>query len=279
MPELTIDPRFVDVDLEAEARKLGFIPGDLARNNHFGSFQDGLCADYGDEFEILPDAERTKAIERMDAEGGGLEFLVRWILNQKSEGSCVGNAWTQGVQVVSAAKFGEANIVPLSAISGYKQIGRSPGSGAMISDALECGETVGLLPLDTPENRQRFGNLVMPATGFYTPWPNGDWKGLARQFRIKKKLIIRSVAAMEQAGINRHPVVVGRAGHSILYLRPTLKQGRGELYANSWSLDWGFAAGGLSGGFGFDSARLVSSSASWAFAIVDVENPDYILAA
>jgi hypothetical protein len=278
MPDLIIDPQFVDVDLEAEARRLGFIPGDLApKGQRFTQMPKGVYADYSDEFEILPDAERTKAIERLDAEGG-IENLVRWILNQKSEGSCVGNAETQGIQVLMAKLFGEAFTVPLSAISAYKQIGSSPGSGAMVDDALEKGSTVGVLPLDTPENRQRFGNHVMPATGFYTAWPEGDWKKTAAQFRIKKHLIIRSVAAIEQAGINGHPIVVGRSGHSILYLRPTLKSGRGYLYVNSWN-GWGFGAGGHPHGFGFDSAGMVRSSASWAFAIVDVTTPDYILAA
>lgn len=272
-----VDPRFVDVDLDAEAKKLGIVPGyasDPAAN--FANFQPGIMRAYGDEFEIQSDAERKAAIEKLDAEGG-IERLVRWVLNQKNEGSCVGNMWTQGVQVTSAKQFGEANIVPMSAISAYKQIGRSPGSGAMVSDALDCGREVGILPLDTPENRQRFGAHVMPATGFYTPWPDG-WKDTAKQFRITKHLIIRSVAEAEQAGINGHCIGVGRSGHSILYLRPSLKSGRGFLYVNSWG-DWGFAAGGLPSGFGFDSSRLVSSATQWAFAFVAVNQPDYLLAA
>lgn len=273
---LVIDPRFVDVDLEAEARRLGFVPGDLASpKQRFTDKPPGFMT-YGDEFEILPEAERTAAIEKMDEEGG-LENLVRWILNQKSEGSCVGNAETQAVMVSMAGQFGESNIVQLSACSAYKQIGRSPGSGADIGDALDKGSDVGILPLDTPENRARYGNHVMPATGFYTPWPDG-WMATAKQFRIKKRLIITSVAQMEQAGINRHPVVVGRSGHSICYLRPSLKSGRGELYVNSWG-DWGFAAGGHNSGFGFDSSGLVRSSASWAWAIVSTTVPDYVLAA
>lgn len=275
---LIIDPRFIDVDLEAEAKRLGFIPGDLApASQHFGDMPRGIMRDYGDEFEILPDAERTREIEKMDAEGG-LENLVRWVLNQRNEGSCVGHAWTQAVLVKLAEQIGEANIVELSACSAYKQIGSSPNSGASISDALECGQEVGILPLDTPENRQRFGAFVMPPNGFRTPWPAGNWEPTAAQFRILKFLPIRSIPQMEQAGINRHPVVVGRSGHSICYLRPSLKSGRGELYVNSWG-SWGFGAGGHTSGFGFDSSRLVSSSARWAWAVVSVTVPDYTLAA
>jgi hypothetical protein len=273
MPTI-IDPKFVDVDLEAEAKRRGIPAGYHAW--HLQNFADeSTYRTYGAEFEIQSEAERTRRIEQMDEEGG-LERLVRWILNQKSEGSCVGNAWTQATMVKLAAQIGEANIVPLSAISAYKQIGRSPGSGANIGDAMECGESVGILPLDTPENRQRFGNFVMPATGFYTPWPSGDWKKVAAQFRIVKRLICRSVAEVEQAGINGHPVVVGRRGHSICYLRPSLRSGRGVIYAQSWG-EWGFGLAGHTSGFGFDSAGLVAASAQWAWALVEVTTPDYVL--
>lgn len=273
---LIIDPKFVDVDLDAEAKRLGFIPGDTTPEGNLHTAFPDVLRSYGDEFEIQSEADRTREIERMDREGG-LERLVRWILNQKSEGSCVGNAWTQAVMVKLAAQIAEANIVALSAISGYKQIGRSPGSGANIADALRKGQEVGLLPLDTPENRQRFGAHVMPATGFYTAWPEGR-ETTQRQFRIDKFLILRSVAECEQAGINGHPIVVGRSGHSICYLRPSLKSGRGFLYVNSWG-SWGFGAGGHAAGFGFDSARMVSSSANYAWAVVSTTIPDYAIAA
>lgn len=279
-----IDPRFVDVDFQAEAKRLGIGTGDRTTGDagmeFYAKYQQRLCeaAVYGEEFEIQSEAERTRRIEQMDEEGG-LERLVRWVLNQRNEGSCVGNAWTQSHMVKLAAQIGEANIVPLSAISAYKQIGSSPNSGANIEDALECGERVGILPLDTPENRQRFGAFVMPATGFRTPWPAGDWKKVAAQFRIAKKLLIRNVPEMEQAGINGHPVVVGRSGHSICYLRPSLRSGRGQLYVNSWGESWGFGAGGHAAGFGFDSSRLVQASARWAWALVAVTTPDYHLAA
>ncbi len=274
---LIIDPRFVDVDLAAEGKRLGFLPGYAAPSGQkFNTCVSQFCGDYADEFEILPDAERTAAIEKLDAEGG-MEFLVRWILNQGGEGSCVGNATTGIMQLLMAKQLGEHNAIPMSAISCYKQIGSSPGSGANCEDALEAASNVGILPLDTPENRARFGAHVMPATGFYTPYP-ADWKNTAKQFRFKKRFIIRSVAAMEQAGINGHPIEVGRAGHSIMYVRPTLKGGRGELYANSWG-KWGFAAGNQQYGFGLDTGGMVRSSAQWAFAVVSATIPDYAVSA
>ena len=269
-----IDPRFVDVDFRVDPN---FVPGDLAPPDaRFADFLPGICRSYGEVFGVLSEAERTKEIQRLDEEGG-IERLVRWVLDQKREGSCVGQAQTQAQMIAAAKQFGEANIVPLSACSAYQLIGRSPGSGAMVSDALTKGRDVGVIPLDTPENRQRFGQIVMPPTGFYTRRPQG-WEPIAAQFRIAEYLVIRSVAELEQAGINGHPIVVGRSGHSIAYLRPSLRSGRGFLYANSWG-GWGFGAGGHAAGFGFDSSRLVSSSARWAFAVVSVTTPDYLLAA
>lgn len=273
-----IDPRFVDVDFEAEARKIGIahLGDNTPKAQRMGDAPQGLFGRYEEHFAVGTDAERKAAIERLDVEGG-IERLIRWILNQLREGSCVGQAWTQGHMTKFALQFGEANAVHLSATSGYKQIGRSPGSGAMISDALARGKDTGLLPLDTPENRQRFGGAVMPATGFYSPWPAGR-EAVQKQFRLDKVLICRSVAEVEQAGIDGHPVIVGRNSHSIMYCRPSLRSGRGVLYVNSWG-SWGFGAGGHTAGFGFDSARTVQSAAQYAWAIVSVRTPDYLLAA
>jgi hypothetical protein len=277
-----IDPRFVDIDFETEARKRGIehLGDNTPLAQRMGDAPQGLFGRYEENFAVGTDAERKASIERLDVDGG-IERMVRWILNQGREGSCVGNAWTQGHMTKFALQFGEANAVHLSAISGYKQIGRSPGSGANIADALSKGREVGLLPLDTPENRQRFGAAVMPATGFYSPWPNGR-ETVQRQFRLDKILICRSVAEVEQAGIDGHPVIVGRSGHSIMYCRPSMKSGRGVIYCNSWgggANGWGFGAGGHESGFGFDSARMVQSAAQYAWAVVSVVCPDYLIAA
>ena len=124
---LTVDPRFVDVDLAAEARKLGIAMGYRPSGRRFNSFQSKMAA-YGDAYPVMPQAQREAEIERLDHEGG-IEFLIRWILNQGQEGSCVGNAGTQGQQVLLAKQFGIDRAIQLSAISLYKQIGSGPMSG------------------------------------------------------------------------------------------------------------------------------------------------------
>lgn len=272
---MIIDPRYIDVDMDSEAKRLGILEGYIAPADQRFSDGGGKC--YGDVYPTLPEAERTAAIERLDAEGGS-ERLITRIFDQDGEGSCVGNASTQGVQVLQAKQFGKDRVVQLSAIATYKQIGSSANSGANIDDALEALTNVGTLPLDTPENRKRFGECVMPPIGFRTPFP-ANWKATAKNFRIRESLQIRSIPQMETALINGHVIVVGRAGHSILYCRPTLKNGRGAIYANSWDR-WGFGAGDFDYGFGMDTNRLVEASAQWCWAICSIVVPDFqVLAA
>lgn len=257
-----IDDRFLDV----------YFPDDP--NYVFGDLGVSFCAsfpDYEAAEPLLTWEQIDAAIEFLDANPeAGLDHLITWILNQLREGSCVGNATTQGLQTVWNKQLGKEREVRLAAISLYKQIGRSPNSGAMVSDAMDAIREVGILPLDTPENRKRFGNHVMPATGFYTPYPP-DWKQTAAKFRGVEFLVIRSLQAMFSALVKGHPVVVGREGHSILYVRPM--QGRRVKYANSWGA-WGTSGGTLPHGFGIDSANQVQKSASWAFAIRAVSVPE-----
>jgi hypothetical protein len=267
MPQFNIDnidPRFVDVDFRAYNPNSGCLGVNPDYDQRFRAYEDSQ--------PLVPTGDWQKHHEAMEAEGGGAERLVTRVFNQKSEGSCVGNAWTQATQVVCATQFGKENVVQLSAISAYKQIGRSPGSGAMVDDALEAGKAVGVLPLDTPENRTKFGNHVMPHTGFHTPFPDG-WKETAKKFRIAEAFVIRSYEGLMSALFNHHPVVVGRQGHSICYLRPVLKSGSWHvLYVNSWG-NWGVGAGDFEAGFGVDSPGQVRSSSGWAFAVTSVVVP------
>ncbi len=212
-------------------------------------------------------AEVRAWVEQTDDIGGGLDALILWILNQLNEGSCVGNATVQAVMVKLCQLFGPEFVVRLSAISLYKQIGRSANSGAMVSDAMDAINEVGILPLDTPENRAKFGDHVMPATGFSKRFPDG-WKETAKRFRGVEFNVINSVEGIYTATCSGHPVVVGRQGHSIVYLRPTMRNGKLCMkYANSWG-DWGDK------GFGYDSESQIRQSASWAFAIRNVTRPE-----
>jgi len=252
-----IDDRFVDVDFEQDEN---YVFGDLGVQVFGSSLQD-----YEGSEPVYTDSEIRSEIEKIDADGGGLDRLVTRIFNQGREGSCVANACSQANQIIQAKQFGKDRVVQLSAISLYKRIGRSAQSGAMVSDGLAEMRSRGILPLDTPENRTKYGDVVMPNTGFSQRYPSG-WEQTAKQFAGVEALIVRSVNALLSALINGHPVVVGRQGHSICYTRPMVRNGRRVVkYANSWG-DWGDE------GYGYDSESQIRQSASWAFALRTVVN-------
>lgn len=256
--------RWLDIDFTAQERYVFGAFGPRAFDLNYRSYESTV--------PVLSDSEIDAAIEAMDAAGGGAERLVTRIYNQKSEGSCVANACSQAHEVVQALQFGKDRVVHLSAMSLYKRIGRSPGSGAMVSDGLDEMTGTGILPLDTPENRALFGDSVMPNTGWREEFPD-NWKDTAKKFAGAEFHVVESVAGLLTALCNQHPVVVGREGHSICYLRPMRKGNkRVVMYANSWG-DWGSAGGDFDAGFGFDSESQIRKSASWAFALRSVVIP------
>ena len=103
-------------------------------------------------------------------------------------------------------------------------------------------------------------------------FPDG-WESTANQFRSLEWFICESRAELISALLNGHPVVVGRAGHSICYMKPMYQNGSLlVMYVNSWG-DWGDAAGRFPSGFGYDSERMISQSSDWAFALRSVTTP------
>lgn len=249
--------QFIDVDFPTDPRYVmgALPPGDLSR-----------YASYADTVDIIPESQWRELAEAMAAGGGGADKYVTRIYDQKSEGSCVANACSQAHEVSQFKQFGKT--VHLSAMSLYKRIGSSPGSGAMVSDGLEEMQSRGILPLDNEANRAVFGDKVMPNTGWSTKYPDG-WEETAKHFKVVEATIINSVNELFTACLRQDPVVVGRSGHSICYLTPIWKDDRWVFkYANSWG-DWG------DNGYGYDSSSLYKSSAQWAFALRVVTNPGY----
>lgn len=254
-----MNQRFFDVDFTRDPR---YVAGTLPLPD-----RRPRCRHYGDEATVYPESQWRELVAELEAAGGGSSQLVTRIYDQEQEGSCVANATGQSHEIVQAKQLGRDRVVPLSAISLYKRIGRSASSGAIVSDGLEEMVERGILPLDTAANRQRFAH-VMPNTGFRTPFPDG-WEETARLFRAVEFLEITKFTELVSALINQHPVVVGRSGHSICYCDPLYREGQLVVkYANSWSQNWG------EGGFGYDSARMIRSASQWAFAVRSVIVPD-----
>lgn len=256
-----ISDEFIDVFFP-DAEQFTF--GDLGAS----TFAQRVC--YEDIVPIIPRNQWEQIAEENAASGANGAKLVTRIYDQGQEGSCVANACSQAHEIVQAKQFGEDKVVHLSAISLYKRIGRSPNSGAMVDDGLDEIASRGVLPLDTPENRARFGDKVMSNTGFHKSYPDG-WQDTAKLFRGTEWSIIRTFEGMGTALLNQHPVVVGRQGHSICYVELVFKSGRMLApYPNSWSTGWGQSYGDMPGGFGFDSESQIKMSANWAFALRSV---------
>lgn len=222
---------------------------------------------YGDVVQTIPESEWQGLVEQMDEDGGGLERLIVEIKDQKQEGSCTAQAITQAMQILQARQVGKDNVRKLSAMGLYKRIARSAQSGSVISDGIDEAVSRGMVPLDCPENRAIYGDVVMANVGFSKPMPEG-WEEVARQFKADEWLSVKGVEQVVTAAIKGHPQVVGRDGHAICYIRPQYRRGvLGFIYPNSWSLKWGEPLAGFEGGFGWDSLSKVKSAARWAFAL------------
>lgn len=246
---------FVDVDFRKCPQ---YVFGDL------GGAGLSRFANYAEVTPRMTEDGVRAEIEKIDEAGGGLDKLVTRIYDQQQEGSCVANATCQAHEIAQAEQYGRDKVVHLSAISLYKRIGRSAQSGAVVSDAIEELQERGVLPLDTPENRERFGSAVMPNTGFKTPFP-ADWEATGRKFASLKFYVVTHYLDLLTALCYGDPVVVGRQGHSICYVRPMWQNGFRVKYANSWG-DWGDE------GFGYDTIGQIKQSANWAFAVRTVRH-------
>lgn len=251
--------QFTDVDFRAYPQ---YGTGDLGAPAFASS-----GPSYEDRFGVMSRAEVIEATKEQQAAGGGNRLLVTRIFDQKQEGSCVANAYSQANQIVQAKQFGRDKVIQLSAISLYKRIGRSPSSGANVGDGWEEMHERGILPLDNAENKARFAH-TMPNTGFNQRFPDG-WEETAKMFAGDEHVPIRSFEGMLTAEANGHPVVVGREGHSIVYGQLAVEgNSLFSEYPNSWSIKWG------DGGWGRDSEKLMRKACTYAYAVLSVTVPN-----
>jgi len=258
-----IDDQFIDVDFEKDPN---YVFGDL------GDFVFGDYSDYASVVKELTEKEINEAIERIQAEDTGGEWLVKEIKNQKREGSCTAQAIAHAHQSKQAEQYGLDKVILISSMSLYKRIARSASSGSAPSDGMRELESRGILPLDTPENRTQFGSAVMPNVGFNSPFP-ADWEETAKRFSSMEWHAVKTINGLMTALCNRDPVVVGREGHAICDTTPLNVSGRwGVAYANSWG-QWGQGMGAHDYGFGVDTLAQVKKSAKYAFVLRSVRSP------
>jgi len=263
MPAVDIDPQYEDFYFPASH---------LYTAGYNGPGRSNLMA-YSAKQELILPSDYAKEIQRADESKATLDYAITYNKDQGQEGSCVGNGTTTACEVVSVFQFGIDAYAPMVGDFALDQIGESAQSGAVVMDALDAMIRNGCLPLDTPQNKARFEH-THPATGFKSRYPSGYQK-TAKQFRIDECLRIDSFGAMVTALLRGHPVVVGREGHCIVYLRVINKNGALKfIYKNSWG-DWGFGSGDMPNGFGADSERLAQVACRGAFAVCTMVVPEF----
>lgn len=261
--EIEINDRYLDVSFPDEDEWVFGCQAEPA-------YGDEVLRDYEDIVEVYTEKQAREIIEKMDAgEIIGNEWYATRNFDQSREGACVMNAWGQAHESCQAKQVGIENVIHISAMSLYQLGGSSASSGMSVSKGAELVQEVGFLPLDNKENREKFGSIVMPNTGFKTKRPVG-WQAVAKRFLATEITRVRSVMGLVTAACKGDGVVIGREGHSIYYTRPMWRNGFMFGYWNSW-LNWGQAAGNLPYGFGIDSINQVKKSASLGYAIRTVE--------
>lgn len=256
-----IDTRFIDYNFPASPKYT---------RGYLGMGDTGGFRAYQSQLDLIPDSDWESTAKMIEDSRSGLSWMISRIKDQGQEGSCVGNGSTYAFEATYRQQFGVS--VPFSAMSLYKQIGRSAQSGAVVTDAIEAMAQVGVLPEDTPNNRALFP-MTFPATGFGNKLPVG-YESEAKKFRATEWLLINSKAALVSALLSGRPVVVGREGHCICYTDILFRKGKMlARYVNSWGIDWGDAAGSMRGGFGYDSEKLINESSEGAFALMAITVP------
>jgi hypothetical protein len=260
---------FVDVSFPEQAESFGYAMGDLGKPSL------PFMSAYEDAVTVLSDQEIDNAIDEIEATASGADFLVSRIMNQRDVGSCVAFACTQAHQIAQAKQYGINNVVQLSGISLYKNLGNvTKNSGALVSWGLATMEKDGILPLDTEANRLRFGSSVMAESDWNARYPS-NWKTVAGLFRSHEWHTVKTLAGLMSALCRRDPVIVGRESHSICYTAPTRYRGaRAVRFVNSWSEAWGGPGGNFSTGFGVDTLNQVKKSAEYCFVLRSVNVAD-----
>jgi hypothetical protein len=255
------DPRIVDVVVDANGHTLrGCAP------------RTGNC-----KLPVFEEvfASRMRDYPRSDwddllKDNASLETLIRWMHNQKQEGTCTANAADGGYETILNMQVGPQNGIKQSPIATYRWCASGPNSGSNVEEIVEQFQKVGSLPEDTPENRARLKamglpeNHVLQHTGYYQKFPEG-WEDTAPHFRIDEAYRVASFEGGVSAMFDDFIVHYGRAGHSIFGVCPA-KSGSVYYwkYGNSWDTHpqggWGEVGQNGIRMFGYDSESFLRNA-------------------
>lgn len=245
----TVNPAFLDYDFQAGPGLTGCVPRVDAPGD------DPALPIFEDAVALIPESEWPDRI----AQHQDMEHLVQKTKDQGSEGSCTSNAFSQLYESAYVRQFGADKWIETSPISLYRQCASGPSTGSSLPDNVRMLREVGILPTDTPENRQRCQTLGIPAeafhpnTGYYNRPPN-KWPETALMFRVDgEHFDVTSFEGIMTGLLGHHLIGYARDSHCILAVTPIYEDGGYILkYKNSWG-QWG------DNGYGYDSRRKVES--------------------
>ncbi len=212
---------------------------------------------YKQRFDVIPRSRWDDLIEEQaDLE---VEKLFQKTKDQGSEGTCTSNASGQGFEGIFVMQFGADEWVETSALSLYQRVASNPNSGSSLPDNLRELCQRGILPTDSPRNRERFKDSPYikhfhANTGYYANPLPGKWEETAQYLRADEFADITSFDQLASAALQ--PMlfpIYGRASHAILGVRLVKRKGVYHIkYHNSWG-DWG------ENGYGYDSEDFVTA--------------------
>lgn len=217
----------------------------IVRDSKFGS----MFELFSDSQEVIPRNQWDQLLAEHD-----YALAERYVarIKRQTMGSCASHSSTSCLEYVRNKAVGADKCVLLSPLSVFKFVGSKNGGSTLDSNMRRISE-VGVLPLDTPENRAIYGEHVWPENQWTGYLPNG-WEETAALFRFTEWNEIGSFDELFSALLQWKPVYYGRAGHAIYAVRPMKRNGEYVLkYANSWGT-WGDQ------GYGYDTERFVSNS-------------------
>lgn len=247
---------YIDIDLSIAppGRGKGLIEMSESELEVFGASMKTLQAAVGPGV-MLPRARwKDKALERMANRQRRDDST--FTEDQGAPSSCTGMAAAKAAEVTRRRRFGLQYEVRFSGLGLYTQIrGVTRDSGATIKQAMDVLCNVGPLPLDTPENKARFGAHTYPMNAWGHPLPAG-FQSTADLFRGDKFAVVHGLDEIYSAAAQDFCVLVGRDRHCICYYDIAWSQRYDEPFLvlkNSYGPGWG------ENGDGYDSKRIVEN--------------------
>jgi hypothetical protein len=191
---------------------------------------------------------RYQAIPRDKWQEVSWRHLIRVVLNQGSQGSCVGATGAGAMMALRAAVGLEHKLLSIGSL--YGQINQGRDQGALMGDSMKALMSTGMCPVD----------VIPHYTWQMRSWPS-NWKQIAKEYRALEAYDCSDfdelVTAIQRGFVVNYGITIGRTfepnsegiiaprrdsagGHAMLGIG--VKQFNGIWHVetlNSWSETWG----------------------------------------